>query len=140
MYKRVTLELSLKPFKKTEDAYIREVCQKIFAQWRPLIKDCEVISVMLWTADGSEMLDYAGELDAPFEWCHYLGTANLPYNTTGDDSISLHQLKFDYMDNPPEMTYRILRKIVRNLKLAGAEAFPGKMIQVGNTFDIGPEF
>lgn len=140
MYKNVTLEVSLKPFKQTDDAFIRGVCQKIFDQWRPLVKDCETVSVMLWTSDGSEMLDYTGEPDDSFCWCQYLGTANLPYNTTGDDSISLHELKHDYMQDPPVMTYRILRTIVRNLKEAGEAALPGKKILVGNTFDIGPEF
>ena len=115
MYRNVTLEVSLKPFKQTDDEYIQGVCRKIFTQWRPLVKDCETVSVILWTADGSEMLDYAGDLDESFEWCRYLGTANLPYNTTGDDSVSLHELKFAYTENPPEMTYRILRTIVRSL-------------------------
>lgn len=140
MYRNVTLEVSLKPFKQTDDEYIQGVCRKIFTQWRPLVKDCETVSVMLWTADGSEMLDYAGDLDESFEWCRYLGTANLPYNTTGDDSVSLHELKFAYTENPPEMTYRILRTIVRSLKQVGTELLPGKKILVGNTFDIGPEF
>lgn len=140
MYKNVTLEVSLKPFKQTDEAYIQKICEKIFEQWRPLVKDCGTVSVMLWTADGSEMLDYAGSLDDTFQWCQYLGTANLPDNITGDHSISLHQFKFSYMEDPPEMTYRILRTIVRQLKVAGEKALPGKKILVGNTFDIGPEF
>lgn len=140
MYKNITLEVSLKPFKQTGEAYIQQVCEKIFEQWRPLVKDCAAVSVMLWTSDGSEMLDYAGSLDDSFQWCQYLGTANLPDNTTGDHSISLHQYKFSYMEDPPVMTYRILRSIVRQLKLAGQKALPGKPILVGNTFDIGPEF
>ena len=140
MYKNVTLEVSLKPFKQTDEAYIRKVCEGIFTQWYPLVKDCESVSVMLWTSDGSEMLDYAGDLEDSFDWCKYLGTANLPYNTTDDHSISLHSLKFDYMQDAPIMTYSILRTIVRNLKLAGESKLPEKKILVGNTFDIGPEF
>ena len=140
MYKNVTLEVSLKPFKQTNEAYIRMVCEEIFVQWYPLVKDCESVSVMLWTSDGSEMLDYAGDLDDSFDWCKYLGTANLPYNTTDDPSVSLHSLKFDYMQDAPIMTYRILRAIVRNLKQAGKSKLHGKKILVGNTFDIGPEF
>ena len=81
MYKNVTLEVSLKPFKNTEEAYIQNVCQRIFTQWHPLIKDCETVSVMLWTADGSEMLDYRGALEDSFEWCRYPG---LPDRRTGD--------------------------------------------------------
>ena len=54
MYKQVTLEVSLKPFKQTTDEYINSVCQKIFRQWYPLLKDAETVSVMLWAADGKE--------------------------------------------------------------------------------------
>lgn len=34
MFKTVNLELSLKPFKKTDEQSIREVCHGIFEQWR----------------------------------------------------------------------------------------------------------
>ena len=140
MYKNVTLEVSLKPFKQLDADSICGVCEKIFYQWRPLVKDCQSVSILLWTADGSEMLDYAGSLEDTFDWGQYLGTANLPYNTTGDLSISLHTYKFDYREAPPAMTYRILRQIVRALKAAGEKILGGKKILVGNTFDIGPEF
>ncbi|MBE6538345.1 MAG: hypothetical protein E7671_02645 [Ruminococcaceae bacterium] len=50
MYKKITLELSLKPFKRTDDEYIKSVCEKIFNQWRPLVKDCETLSIMFWAA------------------------------------------------------------------------------------------
>ena len=119
MYKNVTLEVSLKPFKQTDETYIKTVCEKIFGQWRPLVKDCETVSIMLWTSDGSEMLDYRGLLDDSFEWCRYLGTANLPTNTSADHSISLHKFKFTYLEDPPVFTYRILRTIVRSFKQAG---------------------
>ena len=76
MFKSVTLELSLKPFKKTDTAYIENVCDQIFTQWRPLLKERETVSIMLWTADGSEILDYTGDLGEEFEWCKYAGTAN----------------------------------------------------------------
>ena len=39
MLKNITFECSLKPFKKTDDAYIRAVAEKIFTQWRSLIAD-----------------------------------------------------------------------------------------------------
>ena len=94
MFKTVNLEISLKPFKKTDDESIREVCRKVFEQWRPLLKGRETVSVMFWTADGSEILDYAGDLDDTFEWCCYLGTAN--HQLLGEDEgkdVSLHSKK-----------------------------------------------
>lgn len=58
MFKNVTLELSLKPFKQTDEGYIRKICAQIFEQWRALLKDRPSISIMLWVGDGSEILDY----------------------------------------------------------------------------------
>jgi len=45
--KNITLEMSLKPFKQTNAEYIQEVCHRVFEQWRPLIKDKEIISILL---------------------------------------------------------------------------------------------
>ena len=141
MFNTVNLEMSLKPFKKTDDEYIRNVCRNLFEQWRPLLKNRETVSVMLWTADGSEILDYAGNTDDEFEWCCYIGTANRELIGKDDDpDCSLHSKKHYYMDNPPVMTYGILKKIVCTLKKEGKKAFPNSIIRVGETFDIGPEF
>lgn len=141
MFKNVTLELSLKPFKKTDDDYIEKVCKKIFRQWYPLLKNRETISIMMWTADGSEILDYSGNLDDTFEWCCYIGTANRETATDLDrPDLSTHKKKRLYMDNPPIMTYRILRKIIATLRAEGKRFFPDSEITIGETFDIGPEF
>ena len=141
MFKNITLEISLKPFKKTDEDYIRSICKKVFSQWAPLLKGREVISIMLWASDGSEILDYAGNMDDTFEWCYYLGTANHPL--LGKDErkdTSLHDRTQVYMENPPVMTYRILKNIIRIFKEEGKIAFPDSVIRVGETFDIGPEF
>ena len=55
--KSLTLEVSLKPFKKTDPEYITEICRKAFSQWSPLARDIPELTVMLWSADGSELLD-----------------------------------------------------------------------------------
>nr|MBQ4317801.1 hypothetical protein [Clostridia bacterium] len=141
MFKNITLEVSLKPFRQTDEAYIGKVCAQIFEQWHALLKDRPTISIMLWASDGSEILDYAGSPDDEIEWCRFIGTANLPY--PGEDEpleTSLHKRKQDYMKNAPKMTYGILRTIVSCLKEEGRKAFPDAEIRVGETFDIGPEF
>ena len=141
MFQGVTLEMSLKPFKRTDEAYIRSVCAGVFAQWRALLKGRQTISVMLWASDGSEILDYAGREEDTFEWCRFIGTANLPY--LGEDEpeeTSLHQKKRDYRKDAPVMTYGILKTIVAMLKEEGKKAFPDAVVRVGETFDIGPEF
>lgn len=141
MFKAVTLEMSLKPFKSTDDAYIKNVISKVFTGWHPLIKNREEISVMLWTADGSEILDYSGNLDEAFEWCYFVGNANKELATEEDGvDISLHDKKRLYMENPPVITYGILKKIISTIKEVGKSRYPNTKITVGETFDIGPEF
>ena len=54
MIKNITLEMSLKPFKETTDKYINSVCLQVFESWRPLIKEADCISIMMWSADGSK--------------------------------------------------------------------------------------
>jgi hypothetical protein len=141
MFKNITLEISLKPFKKTDGEYIRGVAKKIFTQWAPLLKGRESISVMLWASDGSEILDYAGNLSDEFEWARFIGTANLPYRTESEPKeTSLHERKQDYIENAPKMTYGILKDIISAIKEEGKKAFPDAKIRIGETFDIGPEF
>jgi len=141
MFKEVTLEVSLKPFKKTDSEYIREVCSGIFEQWKMLLKNRETISVMLWTGDGSEILDYSGNIDDAFEWARFIGTANKEMLDKNEPlETSLHEKKQDYTKDAPVMTYSILKNIVSALKEEGKKAFPDAKIRVGETFDIGPEF
>ena len=141
MFKRVTLELSLKPFIRTDAEYIREVAERIFEDWTPLIRGREEISIMLWCSDGSEILEYRGNEDDSFEWCYFLGTANLPLLGEGESpAISLHERAQLYTDKPVKMTYGILKNIVSTLKEVGRRRFPKAKILIGETFDIGPEF
>jgi len=136
----VTLEMSLKPFRSMEEADIREVCRKAFTQWLPLIDQAAGSSVMLWTADGSEILDYRGSMDDELEWARYIGGANPRAAVPGDpEGICLHSRPYLYMQDPPTVTYGDLRRIVRTLKGVGAEV-TGKPVRVGATFDPGPEF
>ena len=143
MLKNITLEMSLKPFKQTDGAYIAGVCQKVFEQWKPLVRTVPCVSVLLWTADGSELLDYKRDMEEPFDWGRYVGGAN---NCEGDHrahdpaGTGLHSRCYLYMENPPEMTYGILRRIVSALKETGRAMLPGKTIRVGTAFDPGPEF
>lgn len=141
MFTSVTLEMSLKPFKKTDEQYIRRVSRTVFEQWRPLIKNRKEISIMLWVADGSEILDYDGDMNKAFEWACYLGTANNELLGEDEDpATSLHHKKQMYIKNPPIMTYAILKNIVRILRETGNDLYPNAKIRIGETFDIGPEF
>lgn len=141
MFKNITLEISLKAFKQTDDAYISKICKQIFQHWTPLLKNRKKIAVMLWASDGSEILDYSGDLECEFEWGRFLGTANLPYlEENAPRETSLHVRKQDYMQNPPKMTYAILKKIIETIKSESKKLFPDTEAEIGATFDIGPEF
>ena len=92
MLENVTLELSMKAFRRTDDDYVRSVCREAAAQWRPLLVGRKCISVLLWISDGSEILDYSGDQDGEIEWCRFIGTANLPYLPKGEPEYSsLHK-------------------------------------------------
>lgn len=113
----------------------------MFIQRRPLLIDREEISVMMWISDGSEILDYNADDNTSFEWCIYVGMANMPLLSDKENTaISLEKRKQKYMENPPVMTYGILKSIVSKIKLIGSELYPNSKITVGEAFDIGPEF
>ena len=141
--KNITLEMSLKPFFSTDDESIRGVCRELFLQWRPLIKDAEMISVLLWSSDGSELLDYDGNPDTPFEWAYWVGNANAREGRTSASDpmgVGLHCKAWRYTEKPAVMTYGILARIVGTIKEVGREMTGVSRIRVGTTFDPGPEF
>jgi len=138
---RVTFEISLKPFKQLDDAFIEGVCRDLFDGWKELLTHATGCAVMFWTSDGSEILDYSGNMEDSFEWCRYVGIGN-PHKDPekmGMDVRSLHVRPILYMENPPVMHYSDLKRIIATLKRVGKE-MTGFEIQVGETFDPGPEF
>ncbi|MEQ8556013.1 MAG: hypothetical protein RIC06_21900 [Cyclobacteriaceae bacterium] len=141
-FNNITLELSLKPFKKNDPAYFKSVSNEIFTQWGSLLRHADTISLMLWTADGSEILDYSGSLDQNLEWARYIGNPNTEHEVNSspdDENLSVHHRAFTYMDETPLFSYGDLKTIVNTLKATG-EKMTGKPIRVGATFDPGPEF
>lgn len=139
-FENITLEVSLKPFKQNDKDYIKSVCETIFRQWKPLLQYADTISVLLWTSDGSEILDYSGDMAQPLEWAKYIGNPNAPHEVnSGPRELTLHDRAYLYMENPPSFTYGDLKYIVQTLKKTGHD-MTGKVIRVGETFDPGPEF
>jgi hypothetical protein len=139
-FNNITLEASLKPFKKNDKNYIKNVAKEMFIQWYSLLRHADTVSIMLWTADGSEILDYKGKPNQPLEWAKYMGNPNTVHSVgSGPKDLSLHERAYLYMDNPPQFTYGDLKFIVQTLKKAGKQ-ITGKPIRIGTTFDPGPEF
>lgn len=145
MFEKVTLEMSLKPFRKTDKDYMKNKIEEMFNMWSILTKDAKTISVLLWVADGSEILDWHGDMTEEVEWGHYVGGAsNLldgGKNSKFDpEGVALHSRCYNYMDNPPVITYETIKEIILLIKEVGGKMFPDKKIEVGETFDPGPEF
>ncbi|KAA0992857.1 hypothetical protein [Dyadobacter aurulentus] len=139
-FNNITLEASLKPFKKNDKAYIREVAKEMFVQWHSLLRHADTVSVMLWTGDGSEILEYKGDPKQRLEWARYIGNPNTKHPVgSGPKELSIHERAYLYLENPPEFTYGDLKFIVQTLKEEGRKV-TGKPIRVGETFDPGPEF
>lgn len=137
----VTLEMSLKPFKDGFDAAnVERVCRELFRQWDALTRHADNVQVMLWSSDGSEILEYAGDLDAGMEWGKYIGGANRHAVIANDpEGKALHSRSYDYCANPPHLTLRAYREVVATIRRVGREV-SGKPVRIGATFDPGPEF
>jgi len=139
-FENITLETSLKPFKEKHPEYYKKVAYTMFSQWSRLLIHADTVSIMLWTADGSEILDYKGTMDQPLEWAKYIGNPNTEHEVgSGPKELSIHERAYLYRDNPPEFTYGDLKKIINVLREVGSE-ITQKPIRIGATFDPGPEF
>jgi len=140
--KNLTLEVSLKPFYGLNAKDTQDACEQALKQWSSLSKITEQISILLWVADGSEILDYKGHLDTPMEWARFLGNGNahLHPKIPGDpEGKSLHARSYLYRDDATQLiTYRRLAEIGDCWRKAIIST--GKSARVGLTFDPGGEF
>ena len=140
--KELTVEVSLKPFLRRNAPPLREVCRELFRTWLPATRDAELVSVLLWSGDGSEMLEYSGDLLRQFDWARYVGIMNrpLPADIEQTDPHRRNAMIGHLFEPDTEKTdYRFLAGLVRELKAVGQE-LTGKTVRVGTAFDPGPEF
>jgi hypothetical protein len=158
----IQLELSLKPFWDLAPEHRQAVIREVLLQWRPLWAAAESVSFMLWIAEGSDVLEYDGDLDQPFEWARYYGAPNAQHTPNlypetaarphpdhaalglhawrrDPEGRCIHRRGYVYRDAPPQFTRRWLRGLVHDMKRIGGDEF-GIRVEVGHTFDIGPEF
>ncbi|MBP5542881.1 MAG: hypothetical protein ILM98_02295 [Kiritimatiellae bacterium] len=139
--RNITLEISSKALVAHGP---REAARTMFRQWRGLADKAGQISVLLWTADGSELLDWSGDFSDTFEWACWCGCANhcpQPENPTPRQRRNTHQ--FPAKMFPEEVCaprpYAWLRDAVAAIRAAAREEL-GREVRVGTTFDNGPEF
>ncbi|WP_217591666.1 hypothetical protein [Cohnella sp. GbtcB17] len=135
--RRVTLEMSLKPFTSMALPAIEAVCEEAIRQWLPLIDMADGCSMLLWVADGSEILEWDGNGERRIEWGRYIGFANEDrFGHIQPDDPRIAKL---YRPDACEITYDNLRTIVAAFKRIARDRF-GIAMEVGATFDAGPEF
>ncbi len=140
--KKVTLELSSKPFRDESETTMRKVAETMFSQWKILTDGAEAVSILLWIADGSEILEYGGSLDQKFEWAYWCGVANhcpRPENPTERQKRNSHRYPVKYDSSAGPRPYSWLKRLIEVLREVG-KAVTGKEIRIGATFDNGPEF
>lgn len=121
---------------------MERVCRTMFRQWRSLTDTADRISVLLWIADGSEILEYTGDLSKTFEWAYWCGCAN-PVPPSGSEAerakVDTHHFPKKYRADAAPRSYAWLKELIVVIKAVGAE-MTGKCVRVGAIFDNGPEF
>lgn len=140
--RNVTLELSAKPFLNDSEEMMYAVGRTLFRQWIPLTAEADTVSVLLWLADGSEILEYTGDPEQTFEWGYWQGIANPlppPKNPTAWEKRYLNYYPVKYRPDAAPRTYAWLKRMIEVLRETGNE-ITGKPIRIGATFDNGPEF
>ncbi len=141
-WRKLDLEISLKPFFDLSDDGIRNTGKIIFRQWEDLIRRAESVSLMFWIGDGSEILDYSGNMDDEFYWGRFIGTANKQSHFRTDTPLErkcVHEVARLYVDEPNRFSYGTLKRINALLKDEFMLTY-GKVLECGATFDPGPEF
>lgn len=140
----ITLELSGKAFHNDTDTELRRVCTQMYHDWSYLIEQADSLSILLWLADGSEILEYRGNPADTFEWNCYQGVANANPNRpqTPSERMKRHIHFYPQRIRPDAAprSYRWIKSLTHTIREIAAAQFPGKPVRIGATFDNGPEF
>ncbi|MCE9612821.1 MAG: hypothetical protein K8T26_01005 [Lentisphaerae bacterium] len=138
---RFVMELSPKPFRQLDRAAVQATAEHLMTIWAPLAAHAADVAVLLWVGDGSEILDWHGNLDEPIAWAKYTGFCNYTEPGAYDAKVRHYRINqaVPYMRNPPVLRYRDLRLIIQCLRRA-ARRILGNPLRVGATIDPGPEF
>ena len=140
-YRRACLETSLKPFISLDDASIAATCTRIWNNWDRLLERSDEILILLWVGDGSEILQWQGDLNAPVPHAESIGFCN--YDTPGAFPPENRHYRINravpYREDPPNVTFGALKRIMDALRQTARDQL-GRDIRIGATIDPGPEF
>lgn len=139
-WRRTVLECSLKPFGDLAAAALEARWAAILRAWQRVLDRTDALGVLLWVADGGEILSWTGDLAQRLEWARSIGFAN----TTARSDLYYpgwyqNRAAKPFRDDAPEWTYGDLAAAIAALRRAGAAAGV-RELTVGATFDPGPEF
>ncbi len=137
---RVVLEIGLRPFDNMSLREIERVCRHALSSWSKLIEQGETISVLFWTGNGDEIVQFDGNMNKEVNWGKYIGFCNLDSDAYPVDvSHYRNNTAFLYRKNPPVIKYKDLKVIVATFKRLAKEMF-NKKLTAGLTYCAGPEF
>lgn len=138
--KRTVLEIGLRPFNNMSDNEIERVCRHALASWGKLIEQGDTISILFWTGNGDEIVQFDGNMNKEVNWAKYVGFCNFEDDGyPADVSHYRNNQAFLYRKNPPVIKYKDLKNIVSTFKRLAKEMF-NKKLTAGLTYCAGPEF
>jgi hypothetical protein len=135
---RVGLETSLKPFPSWSEADLEATATILFDQWRDLVGAARSVAVLLWIADGSEILEWDLDLDREVTWANSVGFSNTEYDAY-PHAVTPDNTAQPFRADAPTLRYRDIQRLVATIRRVG-ERMLGVPVTVGATFDPGPEF
>ena len=138
-FRRLGLEMSLKPFRSFAEDDVRDTASVLFEQWRLLAEHAEEASVLLWIADGSDVLEWSGDIDQEIEWGCLVGFANTQWDPYGQHDAGVARHGKPYRADVQPLRYRDIRRVVAILREVGEQVLE-KPVSIGATLDPGPEF
>lgn len=139
LFDRVVLEFSLKPFYRVEAGSFADTAAEIMKTWSDLASASQALAALLWIGDGSEILEWKGDVEEPIRWAHTIGFNNLQYGLYPGEKYYALQRAEEFRRPTPTVRYGDVAEIVKALKAAAAELLQ-KDLLVGATIDPGPEF
>lgn len=115
---RVGLETSLKPFPSWSEADLEATATTLFDQWRDLIGAARSVAVLLWIADGSEILEWDLDLDREVTWASSVGFSNTEYDAY-PHAVTPDNTAQPFRADVPALHYRDIRLLVATIRQVG---------------------
>lgn len=138
----VQLELSLKSLRSSREEDIVFWAKEVTRMWQSLIRHADQLSILLWTGDGTEMLEYDRDLNRCFPWAMWIGRGSNPHIVPEEKDPrheSLDGYPKTFTARPNRYSYGDLQRIVRLLKTT-AEKATGLTVRLGTILEPGGEF